>query len=87
MARCCESCGKPLSGRADQRTCGATCRQRLRRQRAVRAESWQSIAHRLELDAPERWAAAPARIVYRDVDDDELLRELSDDDELFGDVL
>jgi hypothetical protein len=66
--RRCASCGKLLTGRADARTGGATCRQRLHRQRTC-AVPWQAFAHRLEVDAPERWALAPPRIVYRDVDD------------------
>jgi hypothetical protein len=45
--RRCASCGKLFTGRADARTCGATCRQRLDRQQ-TRTLPWQAIAHRLE---------------------------------------
>src|SRR3954453_12541865 len=41
---------------------------------ASHAEPWQAAAHRLTRDAPERWAAAPARVVYRDVDGSRGLR-------------
>jgi hypothetical protein len=66
--RRCASCGKPLTGRADARTCGATCGQRLHRQLEPRVLPWQAAARRLELQHPERWAQPPPRVVVRDTD-------------------
>ena len=70
--RHCAGCGLPLAERrADARTCGATCRQRLHRQRAVAgAEPWRAAARRLEREYPERWGRPAPRVVIRTADDD-----------------
>src|SRR4051794_34660777 len=72
MSQRCEACGATLDTGRDRRYCSGRCRQRGYRMRvaARHAEPWQAAAQRLVRDAPERWAAAPARIVCRDVDDE-----------------